>query len=282
MLPVVPVIQIGFSILSAYGVFQYVQQNYMNFEGALENTWTMNKDLTRNVFGQQVAIYQLTDFMSHTDTVYGTHTLLVIGGPGVGKTLSISIAKNHYEPKELIVNILPSLQNYDEETLELTMKKIKWVTKGFSLVVIDGANVLDQKLATFINKINKFGRENKLRVKVIVIGHILNIHQTNSEGVSVEKFKSIEEYTNFIINTSVKAKMFFEKNNLNCNLATLMPLPPQAIRQCVTAALGKLFLRVKPTEEVIEGIIRDICEDREDFCPSGCKDVDAYVIPFAR
>jgi hypothetical protein len=272
---ILPLVTISIGLLSAYGVFQY----NTNYEGLLENGFTMYKELHENVFSQSNAIIKLVDFLQDTDLSYsyGTQVMLVVGGPGVGKTYSMSIMKKFYKPKELIVNITLPKKRLNEQTLEMTKEAIRWVTKGFSLVIIEGIDIFFLKdVLKFLKQLDQYCHKWNLRAKILLVGEILQVHE-ELDSAATESFESKEEYTNYIFEISAKAKLFFDENNIKCDVATFMPLTPVEVKQCVKVAISKRVDQTKLTETTINDIVRDVCQGRTDFCLSGCKDVDAYT-----
>lgn len=256
-----------------YGAVDYYNTNLSKFDGICNN-YALRYDLNKNIYGQSDAIDHLTDALS-SRLYYGVHVLLLVGGPGVGKTYTASIIRRHYQPPDMITYIVPSLQPFNEALLTKTKHKISRVTGGFSLIIIDGIDFKNKDLMDFIEKLEFYSRTRRLVVKVIIIGEVMKTYSFLFGYQSVTSFGSIQEYVNFVTAAGKDAQNIF-KNKIHTSVILFMPVSINVLKQCMNNAI-QTHNRKPLTDEQFNECLDQIRGENSDFAFTGCKDVDAYV-----
>jgi len=278
VLPFVPVlVQAGLVAIASYYGGNMVYDEYIKDLHGSFDIYKLKFALNINVFGQTEALSVLVSNLQRLPPHNGAEVIVLYGGVGVGKSLAMSLVREHYQPDKLIINLmqnsLEDISNVDKKFAQ-QLKRIGRIQKGVALVTIDNADVSSVQLWSFIKQLDDMCKwELKVKAKVVIGAQLFQ--DTNSESVRnliSNSFRNEEEYSSYILDKNKNACKYFKQ----CTAIFFKPVNLDTLKMCINAS-AKSLTRTELSEKQMEFLMGQIADVGLDYVPAGCKSVDNYV-----
>lgn len=244
-----------------------------NLEGAFK-IGQLKYDLNTQIYGQTEALNALVNNLAMGPHYSHAGLIFLIGGTGVGKTLALSLVRVNYEPSKMIISLLQ--QNLNSVCLRgIAMAKVKKLTRvsGVGLVTIDNADIKSSELWAFVESLNEFCMNNRVRVKVVVAAQLFQyVRSGANKNLISNSFKNSDEYVNYIKD---KYKNVCAGYTM-CMAVLFKPIGIATLEKCINS-VARTLNGVTLAEKQITSVIDQISEKGLDYVPSGCKSVESYV-----
>jgi hypothetical protein len=260
------IICIVIAIIAVYASYSY-------YTGKVEGSFNIGQlkyDLSSQIYGQTEALTAIINNLATGPHYNHAGLVFLIGGTGVGKTLTLSYIRENYKPSEMIISLLQqdlsSVSSRDNAMEQI--KKLARVS-GVGLVTIDNAYVISTELWDFVRRLNEFCVKNRVRVKVLIASKIFQDVNSSDKNSISNMFKSSDEYVNYTKSTYSIACAGY----LNCMAVLFKPIGIDTLEMCINAAANKEAL----TKEQVATLVEQISESGLDYVPGGCKSVESHV-----
>lgn len=285
MLPAIPwLVQAGIAAIASYGGYFVYEEHLKSVDGSFK-IQKLKFDLNINIFGQTEALNALVNNLATPGpSHYHAWVIILYGGPGVGKTLALSLVRENYEPSKMVVSLLQ--QNFDtlpsqpvnakEQVMLKIMGHVGKLSRvnGVALVTIDNADIDRSDLWEFVARLNEFCWQYKVRVKVLIAVQLFQdvTSSESAKNVISNTFKNSDEYVNFAQDKYKNACAQYK----NCRTVMFRPIGIETLKMCINAA-AKSMSGVALKEDQMAYLVGQISEAGLDYIPGGCKTVENYV-----
>jgi hypothetical protein len=267
MLPTITCIVIA--IIAVYASYSY-------YTGKVEGSFDIAQlkyDLHSKTFGQTEALNAIINNLAMGPHYNHAGVVFLIGGTGVGKTLALSLVRENYKPSEMIITLLQQDLS-SVSSMDNAMEQVKKLASvsGVGLVTIDNADVLSTGLWDFVNRLNEFCVQNRIRVKVLIASQIFQDVNSSDKNLISNAFKNSDEYVNHMKKKYSNVCAGYAM----CMAVLFKPIGIETLEMCINSAAKALNGKAL-TKERVATFVEQISESGLDYVPGGCKSVESHV-----